>query len=71
MVGQFYRTELHDFPRLGVGLNDNLEVMYDFGGDALLVNFRTRWVYARLIIDEFDADKANTFGFQVGFNLGF
>ena len=71
VVGQFYRTELHDFPRLGVGLNDNLEVMYDFGGDALLVNFRTRWVYARLIIDEFDADKANTFGFQVGFNLGF
>ncbi len=71
VISQYYHTDFQAFPRLGIGLNENVSVMYDFGGDALYLDISGKYAFMKLILDDFDADKAQTFGLAVGVNFRF
>ncbi|XOV87334.1 MAG: hypothetical protein ACFHX7_20660 [Pseudomonadota bacterium] len=71
VIGGYYRTDTQDFPRIGVGFDDTLQLEYDIGGKALSIAYRNRFVFARLVTDKFALGDARTFGFMVGLNYGF
>ena len=71
VLGNYYHTDTKDFLRLGVGLNESVALMYDFGGEAFMFNIRGKYAYLQFVMDDFDADKAQTFGFALGFNFRF
>ncbi len=71
VIGGYYRTETQDFPRIGVGFDDTLQLEYDIGGKAISIAYRNRFVFARLVTDKFALADARTFGFMVGLNYGF
>lgn len=70
LLGNYPYTDTMDFPRFGVGF-DNFEILYDFGGDALILNYKGKYGFAKFIADDLDTDKAHTFGFAIGINYRF
>ncbi len=71
ILGNYYYTDTKDFPRFGVGFDNNVEVLWDFGGDALILAYEGKYGFARLIADDLNTDKAHTFGVSVGVNYAF
>lgn len=71
LLGGYYHTSVKDFPRIGVGLNDTLQVLYDFGGKAIHLNYQGKYGFAKLIADKFDTKKAHTLGIAIGTNIRF
>ncbi|MCB1647224.1 MAG: hypothetical protein KDI36_17310 [Pseudomonadales bacterium] len=71
LLASYYHTDMKGFPRLGVGLNDNVSLEYDFGGEALSLSLNTKYFYARLMADTFKTKDAHTLGVAVGLNYSF
>ncbi len=71
MLGGYYHTNVKDFPRLGIGLNETLQVFYDFGGEAIHVKYTGKYGFAKIIADRFDSKKAHTLGIALGINIKF
>jgi hypothetical protein len=68
IVGEYYDTGVHEFPRLGFAV-DGLELAYDFGGKAYTLTYRGDYLYAQLIADTLDTKNARTFGVGIGINI--
>ena len=71
VLGGYYYTKYQHFPSLGIGFDNNLQLAYDFGGEAFSINYRNKYMFARLLTDSFDFKDAHAIGFAVGFNFGF
>ena len=71
LLGGYYHTDAKDFPRIGIGLNETLQFFYDFGGEALHLNYEGKYGFARIIADKFDSKKAHTLGIALGTNIRF
>ncbi len=71
VLGGYYYTKTQHFPSLGIGFDDTLQLAYDFGGEAFSINYRNRYLFARLMTDSLTFEDAHTIGFAVGFNIGF
>ena len=71
LLGGYYHTRTEDFPRLGVAFDNNLDLMYDIQGEALMLNYRHKYFFVNFIADDFNLDDAKTFGIAVGVNYSF
>ncbi|MFT6433364.1 MAG: hypothetical protein ACJAVI_001406 [Candidatus Azotimanducaceae bacterium] len=71
VLGGYYYTKTQHFPSLGIGFDDTFQLAYDFGGEAFSVNYRSKYLFARLLTDSLSFQDAHTIGFSVGFNFGF
>jgi len=71
VLGGYYYTKTQHFPSLGIGFDDSFQLAYDFGGKAFSINYRNRYLFARLMTDSLSFEDAHTIGLAVGFNYGF
>ena len=71
VLGGYYYTKYQHFPSIGLGFDDSIQLAYDFGGEAFSINYRNKYVFARLLADSLSFQDAHTIGFSVGFNYGF
>jgi hypothetical protein len=67
----WYHTDTQEFPRIGLGFDDNISFEFDIGSSALAVTYDHRYVFARLVTDSLDFSKANAFGLELGLNFTF
>ena len=70
LLGSWYHTTSQDFPRIGVAL-DNFRFQYDTAAQSFGFGWRGRYGHVSLVTDDFDFEKARTFGLAVGLNLQF
>ncbi len=71
LIGGWYHTRAKDFPRFGFALDDNLRLLYDFGGKALYLKYQGKYGFAKLIADDLNTKSAHTLGIAVGINYTF
>ncbi len=70
LLGSYYHTASQGFPRLGIAL-DSFRFEYDTAAGSVGFGWRWRYGHVSLVTDDFDFDKARTFGLAVGLNLQF
>ena len=71
LLGGYFHTSVKDFTRLGIGLNETLQVFYDFGSEAIHLNYTGKYGFAKIVADQFDSKKAHTLGIALGINIRF
>lgn len=67
----YYHTDMQDFPRIGISLDNSFYIGYDIGGEAISLSYEGKYGFISFISDDFGYEDARTFGIAAGLNYTF